>query len=384
MIYSGTFRFLSEGADKVVEELRRLVLRIKPTYEKAAAFTKELSTIADTGGRFSRLVSSFIDQAFNEIDPLNERQVQFKPQGAHTSEAIVSATRLNEATLALIGRYGNMYAADTRSGRFLERFELLDRNVTCGASFGENYIALGTEQGLYVVGFRGNRVLFETPYRERVVSIAVAPWGMVTGSRDGVLRKWTLAGGLSLMDQDSYAKCGRRIQKIEVSGDGLVVASSEDVVIVDKHLATNPIARMPTLINDIAVANGETALACGNGFLAHVNLARGSYTRMLTASDRVNYTCVAPLTGSIFCVGTEEGNLSAFDFNSGEELGRLSVGFELRGLRAALGGKFLAYGGAWRNNRLRAAIFVSWSEVINLHRDKRNEGDRDADKKANS
>jgi hypothetical protein len=109
------------------------------------------------------------------------------------------------------------------------------------------------------------------------------------------------------------------------------------------------------------ILDKTSILTCGHGKLAHVNLQSGMYSRFLTASETAKYSCLCKLNGSTFCVGTEEGKISALDFSSNIELGSVDLEFPLKGF-VALPGRLLAFGGSWNNSK-RSAAFVLWEDL---------------------
>lgn len=60
VIFQGIFRFLNDGADRVLAELAALGRQLQKAYAQSKDFLSELSKLSETGGRFTRLVSSFL------------------------------------------------------------------------------------------------------------------------------------------------------------------------------------------------------------------------------------------------------------------------------------------------------------------------------------
>ena len=150
---------------------------------------------------------------------------------------------------------------------------------------------------------------------------------IVTGSQEGILRRWSMAGNLS--QEGQTLKLRRQIQKVIPNDNDIIVASGEDIVFVNEEFQTIRTVGMPFRVSDMFIVNTSTLVVCGPGSIAHVKSAQGVYTQLVTPSSVNNYTCVTHLADEIVCVGTEEGKLFAIDFNSGEELGVLDVGFPL-------------------------------------------------------
>lgn len=142
------------------------------------------------------------------------------------------------------------------------------------------------------------------------------------------------------------------------------MASGDRVLFVDEEL--NATLRIPVdfKVRDMFLLNEDTMLACGDGHVAHINLRSGAYSRFLIASSEVKYSSLLSLKTGVFCVGTEDGFIAAIDFNSGEEIGRVDVGFPVRGLLGT-DGKVIAYGGDW-NRQGRSTAILSWREATEL------------------
>jgi hypothetical protein len=66
VIYQGIFRFLSEGADKIVDELRKLAEQFQRSYKQANDFISDLSTLVEKGSRFTKHVAEFLQKLFGD------------------------------------------------------------------------------------------------------------------------------------------------------------------------------------------------------------------------------------------------------------------------------------------------------------------------------
>ena len=357
IIYQGVFKLLNDGADRIVEELKKLVLQMKSSYETAADFINELGSLAEKGTRFARLVADFLNKAFVDADATHETIVTLRAQNTLQGEAILAASADSHGHVILAGKSGNAWSADLGSGKIAPRYRLYDGPVFSVAHLDDNLIAVGTDNGLEVGDF-------EPPFRERVVAIAVAPWGakgshgaIITGSRDGIVRRLTLAGGLSQVAEDTYEKVGRRIQCLAVLGFEAVAASGAELVFLDQQMRTKRTMRVPFEVTGMAVVTQDTIVICGEGNIAHVNLQSGAYSRILTASDNAQYCCVAAQDAETFYFGTATGRVGVMAFASGEELGSVELGFELRGI-VPVGKKLVAYGGEWKSRERCAAILT--------------------------
>jgi hypothetical protein len=224
IIYQGIFKLLNDGADKIVGELRSLLQKMKTSYDTASEFVEELGQLADQGTRFSRLVAEFLNKAFLKVDETDEITVQLKLQTLHTSEAITCAT-IDDTSVLLVGRNGGAWNGNAKSGAFAARFRVHDRNVHVikmvqEVGSREKFMAFGTDEGLQVSSVNGDFGEYTGSFRERVIAIATPPWGrrgsrgtIVSGSREGIVRRWTLAEDrLSQLNEQSYEQVGRRLQ----------------------------------------------------------------------------------------------------------------------------------------------------------------------------
>lgn len=376
IIYHGVVKLLNDGADRIVTELKRLIEHVQTSYDKASTFVSELSQLADQGSKFSRIVGEFLNKAFAHLDRKEETVVQLKVQTYHTGETILCATP-DKGQIILVGKNGSAWSADPKSGQIRPRFRLHDRAVFAVSSvendLGEDVIAIGTEDGLQILSEGVAETRYRSSGREKIVSIVSPPWGakgsrgtIVSGSSQGVVRRWTLAEDrLSQLDDNSYENIGRRLQCMTVCGRAVVAASQRELVVLDHSMSTVRSIKVPYEISAIDAVNDDSLIMCGEGNLAIVSLSGGIHTRILTASDTASYCCVAVRNAETFYFGTEQGRVGVMQLSSGVELGSVEVGFPLRGIMLA-GSRVLAYGGEW--SRLgkpgRAAAFIAVDEKV--------------------
>lgn len=371
VIYHGIFKMLGDSADKIVGELRQLVQKIQTNYEKAATFVGELHQLAEQGTRFSRLVAEFLSNAFLDLDGRVETVIQLKAQSYHNGEAILCCAFEGDKAL-LIGKNGNAWIGDPASGSFKPRFRVNSGPVfaakTIVNEFSEQFLAIGTDDGLQISTDEGIEERYRSRVRERVVAIVSPPWGaqgsrgtVVSGARDGTVRRWTLAEDkLSQMNEQSYEQVGRRVQCLSVYGSEVIAASQRELVFLDHNMKTLRTVAVPNEVAGMDVINNNSLVVCGEGHITHVNLAGGSYVRMITAAEDVSYCCVAARDQDSFYFGTTTGRVGVMQLSSGVELGSVEVGFSLRGLLVT-GNKLMAYGGEWNSagRAGRAAAFVT-------------------------
>jgi hypothetical protein len=363
VVYQGIFKLLTDGADKIVEELKRLLQQMKSSYDKAADFVGEITALAEKGTRFARLVAEFLNKAFAQADRQEVKVIKLRVQITHQGEAILCGSADSNGKGLLAGRNGNAWKVDAAAGRIVPRYRLSQRAVHSVAHLDDETVAIGTEEGLQVVS--GDERVFSGSFRERVIATAVTPWGaagsrgtIITGSREGIVRRWTLAGGLSQFSEESFEKIGRHVHALVVNGNEVVAASGLELVFLDRDMRTTRTMRVPFEVNSMDAMNRETLILCGQGNITHVNLASGLFARVITASNTADYTCVARRDAESFFFGTKQGKFGIMELASGEELGYVDVQFELRGI-VALGQKVVVYGGDWNNSRGRSAALIT-------------------------
>jgi len=357
VIYQGIFKLLTDGADRIVDELRRLVRDMRQSYETAQEFIAELGGLAEKGTRFARLVANFLSRAFARTEATEETIVTLRVQTVHQGEAILAASADSAGKVVLAGKNGNAWIADAGAARFVPRYRLTNGPVFCLAHINDELLAIGTNDGLEVKEF-------DAPFRERVTAVAIAPWGakgtrgaIITGSADGVVRRLWLAGGLSQVSDDAYERVGKRVKGLVVHGFEVIAANGTELVFLDQQMRTKKTMRVPFDVNGMVVAAEDTVVLCGEGHLTQVNLQGGTYSRILTASNDAEYSCVAPLDGEKFYFGTADGRVGVMELASGEELGSVKVEFELKGIVQAKK-RVIAYGGEWKERGRCAAIIT--------------------------
>jgi hypothetical protein len=367
IVYQGIFKLLTDGADKIVEELKRLLQQMKSSYDTATDFVVEIAALAEKGTRFAKLVAEFLNKAFAQADRQEVKVIKLRVQIGHQGEAILCGAVDSTGKALLAGKNGNAWTVDAAAGRIAPRYRLSQRAVHSITPLDAETIAIGTDEGLHVVS--GDERIFSGSFRERVIATAVAPWGaagsrgaIISGSREGVVRRWTLAGRLSQFSEESFEKIGRHVHALVVNGDEVVAASGLELVFLDRDMRTTRTMRVPFEVNSMDVINPETLILCGQGNITHVNLTSGMFARIITASNTADYTCVARRDAESFFFGTKQGKFGIMELASGEEVGYVDVQFELRGI-VPLGQKVVVYGGDWNNPRARSAALITMEMV---------------------
>jgi hypothetical protein len=367
IVYQGIFKLLTDGADKIVEELKRLLQQMKSSYDTAADFVGEIAALAEKGTRFARLVAEFLNKAFAQADRQEVKVIKLRVQIGHQGEAILCGAADSAGRALLAGKNGNAWTVDAAAGRIAPRYRLSQRAVHSMTPLDAETVAIGTDEGLHVVS--GDERIFSGAIRERVIATAVAPWGaagsrgaIISGSREGIVRRWTLAGRLSQFSEESFEKIGRHVHALVVNGDEVVAASGLELVFLDRDMRTTRTMRVPFEVNSMDIINRETLILCGQGNITHVNLTSGMFARIITASNTADYTCVARRDAESFFFGTKQGKFGIMEIASGEEVGYVDVQFELRGI-VPLGQKVVVYGGDWNNSRARSAALITMEMV---------------------
>lgn len=365
VIYQGVFKLLTDGADRIVGELKNLVQQIKSDYQTAGEFIAELSKLTEKSTRFARLIAEFLNKAFLKSDAKEETVVTLKVQNSQQGEAVLAGVRDPRGNILLSGKNGNAWTVETSSGRFTPRYRLNDGPVYCLAIVPKNFevmiqeeqIAVGTDDGVIV----GDDI---SSKRERVVAIAIAPWGakgarnaIVTGSRDGFVRRWTLAGRLSQLSDQHYEQVGKRVVCLMEHYGQIVASTGVELVFLDQDVRTTKTVKMPFQVVSMDTIDQNTLVLCGDGNIVHLNLDSGTFSRIITASNNAEYTTVAAIDTERFYFGTNSGRIGVMELASGEELGSVSVNFPVRGIIPA-NKKIVAYGGEWKTKSKSAAVLT--------------------------
>jgi hypothetical protein len=201
--------------------------------------------------------------------------------------------------------------------------------------------------------------------RGKIHCLTVAYWGakgsagsIITGSREGIVTRWTLAGGLTQFEEEAYEQVGRRVHALAINGYGVIAATGAELVFLNADMRTQGAVKVPFEVNGMDVIDPNTVVICGEGRITHVNLEKGSFSRIITASNIAEYTCVAANDTESFFFGTRQGRVGLMDLASGEELASASVGFEVRGILKTQG-KLVAYGGDWGKRGRSAALLTT-------------------------
>ena len=132
---SGIYKFLTNGADKVVSELKELVTEIKRAYATATDFVSDIVNLAEKGGRFSRLVADMLGHAFGDDTGPAPRHVDFRVQKYQQSDAILSGLHADGANVLLGNKDGYLWTMDVDPGAVTEQERLANAGITSIAKF---------------------------------------------------------------------------------------------------------------------------------------------------------------------------------------------------------------------------------------------------------
>ncbi|WP_271595931.1 WD40 repeat domain-containing protein [Bradyrhizobium sp. CCBAU 25360] len=366
VVYQGIFRFLQQGADKIVGELSNLAEHFKRAYKDEREFTEDLSSLVDKGSKISRDIAKLLHQVFSD-KPIEQKQLQLKTRNSSTGEPMVCATRLGDSKVVLGGKDGWIYVLDVQTGKVSDRHRIGHQTINCLARSSMVVVA-GSQDGLETI----NPVTlvsleYDSIYQENVSAVAIAPWGAVSGTRDGIARRWSLNEATLSKYGAENLKLGRSIQRMSLLGQEVVVAAGQNLFFIDHHFAADRKIPIDFTIVDMCPMDHTSLIVCGEGALAQVKLSAGKYTKYIAASESAKYTCVAGIDSKTFCAGNDDGVITVFDVESEAEIGAANVQFPLRGM-IRVNNKLVVYGGGWRGKAQKTIAVLDWEEII--HRSK--------------
>jgi hypothetical protein len=120
IIFQGVIRFLSEGADKIVDELRKLAERLQKSYKQANDFVSDLSTLVEKGHRFTKHVVEFLQKVFSDA-PLDQKQLKLKMRNSVGTDILLCASRLADNKILLAGKDGYVNVLDVATAKIIDR-----------------------------------------------------------------------------------------------------------------------------------------------------------------------------------------------------------------------------------------------------------------------
>jgi len=366
IIFQGVFRFLSEGADKIVDELRKVVESFQRNYKQANDFVSDLSALVEKGHRFTRHIAQFLQNLFGDA-PFEQKQLKLKTRNSLGTEMMLCASRLDETKVLLAGQSGYVNLLDVTAAKILDRHQVSSATINCLAKSGSVIIA-GSEVGLETVN-PSTLVSLErdTIFTERVSAVAAPSWGVLSGTREGIIRRWSVADEMLQRYGSENVKAGKSVQRMLVHDDRVLAAAGDNLLFINADLEIARKLPMDFPINDMCLLSHATLILCGNGKLAHVNLSKGIYTRFVFASEHTNYTSVAGIDENTFCAGSDDGVVSAIDLQSNSEIGNAKLAFPIRGM-LKVKANLVAYGGSSHGKSKSTIAVLTWEEI--LHKSK--------------
>lgn len=144
------------------------------------------------GGRFTKHVGEFLQKIFDD-DPLDQKQLRLKNRASVRTETFICASRLDDRRVLLAGRNGILNVLDVTAGKIADHHSVNASTINCLAIISETVVA-GCDSGIETIN-PSTLVSLErdTVFTEQIVAIALMPWGIVSGTRDGILRRWSIA-----------------------------------------------------------------------------------------------------------------------------------------------------------------------------------------------
>lgn len=369
VVFEGIFKFLHDNADRILDDLRQFVSSIKETYSNFGSMLKDVNRLIEVGGRFTRLVGEFINNLFDDSDR-KERQIGFEIQSFASSTAL-SAGYVADRQIRIGGRQGKLIDITMPNGFVFEHKQQPRIDILSMLELDDKRYVVGTPDGIELRSVDGES-RYSSNYKERVVAMVDMPWGgaeraLVTGSKDGQLRRWSFSGGLNQYKEGFQEKVFTKsfkkgIQSIIKSGNEILLASGFDVYALNEELEVK--ARVPTQIkiNCMVRLDANTIMACGDGGITQVKLSDGPYSRLFPSSSNNDYSAIAKLNNDTVCVCDTNGNLTAIEVSSGIELGSIALGFRSRGLLVN-GSHLAAFGGEW-GHAGKAIAILKWRETF--------------------
>jgi hypothetical protein len=219
---------------------------------------------------------------------------------------------------------------DVLTGTVSDRHQIAEKTINCLARSSMAIVA-GNDEGLETINPSTLVSLArDAIYQENVSAVAVLPWGVVSGTRDGIARRWILDRATLLRYGAENLKLGRSIQRMTVFGEEVVIAAGQNLIFINGKFQIYRKIPIDFPIIDMCPMDHTSLIVCGEGALAQVKLTAGKYTKYITASESAKYTCVVGIDSKTFCAGNDDGVIAVFDVDSEAEIGAANVQFPLR------------------------------------------------------
>ena len=368
VIYEGTIKFLTAGADKVMADIRALAEVLRESFNSATDLLKSLEPVINAGTRFVEVVGALITGVFEDEPALKE--VSFKVARQLQSRCLICSAPQADGSIVVAGRGGMIVTVET-SGKTSPITTGNNQTILAIAEVAPLRYALGTHDGLEIwspshTGFHGE----QSSFREKVVVIAQqrrrASATLITGASDGGLRRWwRLSQELeqlreNMVPRDVVNRVGRSVQAVDTRGRQVLVATGTKIVVLDEDFDLEREIELGQRINAMCILSDTEVVAVGEGIVAVVDFSVGTFTRILGVPAFVDYVSVVKLNENLVAVSTADGIVRAIDMKSGAESGEINVGMPVKGL--AVSGRYLVvYGGDW-NKPSKSLCLVLWEE----------------------
>ncbi|TIT64821.1 MAG: hypothetical protein E5W90_20885 [Mesorhizobium sp.] len=369
VIYEGTIKFLTAGADKVMADIRALAEVLKENFNSATDLLKSLEPVINAGTRFVKVVGKLITGVLEDEPELKE--VSFKVARQLQSRCLICSAPQADGSIVVAGR-GGMIVTVEPSGKTSPIATGGNQAILAIAEVAPLRYAFGTHDGLEIwspshTGFHGE----QSSFREKIVVIAQqrrrASETLITGASDGGLRRWwRLSQDLEqlrdkdIVQRDVVNRVGRSVQAVVTRGRQVLVATGTKTVVLDEDFDLEREIELGQRINAMCILSDTEVVAVGEGIVAVVDFSIGTFTRILGVPAFVDYVSVVKLNDNLIAVATGDGIVRAIDMKSGAESGEINVGMPVKGL--AVAGRYLVvYGGDW-NKPSKSLCLVSWEE----------------------
>ncbi|RWA70615.1 hypothetical protein [Mesorhizobium sp.] len=243
IIYEGTIKFLTAGADKVLADIRALAEVLKESFNSASELVKSLEPVINAGTRFVKVVGALITGSLGDDEP-EMKEVTFKVSRLLQSRCLISSTQQGNGSIAIGGR--GVIVTVEPSGKTTSLSAENNQAILAIHEVAPLRYALGTHDGLEIwspshTGFHGEH----SSFREKVVAIASqrrkGTDTLVTATSDGGLRRWwrmlqdlEQVRDTDMVPRDVVNRVGRTLQALVIRGNQVLAAAGNKIVVMDQ------------------------------------------------------------------------------------------------------------------------------------------------------
>jgi hypothetical protein len=371
VLFQGTIKFLNENVDRIIGEIKLFAEQLAKTFANTTELLSELDPLIEKGTRFVKLIGNVITGFFKDERDPQLPDYRFTVLNGYSGPAILTAANIGREQVAFAGRRGQLVVINSTTQRAEVGKSSISDDIRALAHIGDGNVAVASSNGLAVTSALINTRPLRSSLSENLVAVAVTHWGgrgssMVTGARDGAIRRWSFSGGLSqfrdgVVNREFHERIAKTVQVILPWNNNVLVASGERLVLLDERLEIVDEIPIERKVLAMCPVTEKSVIAVGAGFIHEVHLDRGSYDRMITGSSSAEYTGVAKLAEEIIAVSTAKGVVRAYHVRSGTELGGVDLRMDTRGLIVS-GSKLYVFGGEW-SGKSKAVIALGWEEL---------------------